>query len=743
MELQDTKAFVQNCFHDESASCACVCPFHLDIRSFLKKVAKGRWPAAYRDLNAAILFPSIAAELCPQPCRERCQRSSLGDEPLNMAEIERAVVRFAANETGSDFRLPPKEEKVAIVGAGVAGLSCAIGLARKKYSVTVFEKEQGWGGHLRSHPRFSSFDADFTKQFARQDIDFRYGTEADEAALEGFNAVYIATGDGGCDFGLGESWNKTNFTTSRPGFFMGGGVCGMPLMESMACGGKLSMLIEAYLKTGRAELIVSSADEACEGHMMDHPGEEKKAIVLPADPETGYTKDEAKAEAARCMQCVCDRCMKGCELMAHYRKTPYKLAADICGDSHTMPPFSNCEATRQTYSCNMCSHCAELCPENVDMGELFRFSREDRWAQRKWVPGLHDFWLRELDFSGSEGFYVSPGKKDYLFFPGCQLSASSPDQVKATWQFLGDKLSCGVMLGCCGAPAHWAGDLDRKERNTALIRAHWEAMGKPVIVCACASCGEMLSKLIPEAQRASLYTLLAELDAPSAPLPFTDAAVFDPCAAAKDEGAHAGVLALAKKSGCETEELRDGGKCCGYGGHMRLANPELYQKITDNRAAESEKPYIVYCANCLEVFRSKGKACAHILDAVFPAVSGETPTLAQKRANSLRLKGELMQEIENKSFVPSVAPWDNIPLSISPEAQANMEDKLITEADIRELIYTVEAERDYFEDETGLRTAFLAKSVLTFWADYRAQADGTYFVQSAYCHRMHIGEEEK
>jgi len=176
---------------------------------------------------------------------------------------------------------------------------------------------------------------------------------------------------------------------------------------------------------------------------------------------------------------------------------------------------------------------------------------------------------------------------------------------------------------------------------------------------------------------------------------------------------------------------------------MRLANPELYNKITDNRAAESDKPYIVYCANCLEVFRAKGKDCAHILDAVFPVGSGETPTLAQKRANSLRLKGELMQEIESKPFVPSSAPWDSLSIHISPEALANMEDKLITEADIRELIYTVEAERDYFEDESGLRTACLAKSVLTFWADYRCDEDGSYSVESAYCHRMHIGEEEK
>ena len=445
------------------------------------------------------------------------------------------------------------------------------------------------------------------------------------------------------------------------------------------------------------------------------------------------------------MQCICDRCLKECELMAHYRKSPYKLAADICGDSHTMPPFSNCEATRQTYSCNMCSHCSNICPESVDMGELFRFSREDRWKQKKWVPGLHDYWLRELDFNGSEGFYATREKCSYLFFPGCQLSASSPKQVKDIWNYLNveAQLDAGIMLGCCGAPAIWAGDIDRREKNAGLIRSHWEGMDRPAIICACATCSDFLKMLIPEAEIISLYEMLCKTDVPAFSLPFAEAAVFDPCSAAKDETVHDSVAAIAAKAGCRVEKLEDGGKCCGYGGHMRLANPELYKEITDNRVKESDLPYIVYCANCLEVFRSKGKECAHILDAVFPPESDATPTLAQKRANSLRLKGELMQEIENKVFAPSVDPWDSLSIKISPEAQANMEDKLITEAEIRELIWTVEAENDYFEDGDGLRTACLAKEVLTFWADYRQLDEGSYAIESAYCHRMHIGEDGK
>ena len=71
-----------------------------------------------------------------------------------------------------------------------------------------------------------------------------------------------------------------------------------------------------------------------------------------------------------------------------------------------------------------------------------------------------------------------------------------------------------------------------------------------------------------------------------------------------------------------------------------------------------------------------------------------------------------------------------------------MEDKLITDGDLREAIYFAEKESDYFEDETGLRTACLQKPVIVYWVDYR-EKDGRFAVSDAYCHRMHFGEESK
>ena len=79
-------------------------------------------------------------------------------------------------------------------------------------------------------------------------------------------------------------------------------------------------------------------------------------------------------------------------------------------------------------------------------------------------PSAHEFALQDMEFSNSEMATLArpqPGmaSSKYLFFPGCQLTGSSPDHVKKTYKYLTDRLEGGVglMLRCCGAPADWAG----------------------------------------------------------------------------------------------------------------------------------------------------------------------------------------------------------------------------------------------------------------------------------------------
>ena len=527
--------------------------------------------------------------------------------------------------------------------------------------------------------------------------------------------------------------------------FLGGTLCGLSLMEAIAQGTEASKIMEAFLQTGKADLLHGGYDKKnCERYLK-HEGAASTPRIEASAPD-GYTEEEAKAEATRCLQCDCDSCIAACEMLKRFRKDPHKIAVEVFSDMGVNPPFSIHTLTREVYSCNICGHCKSVCPENVDMGALLQFSRTARMNAGVHPAALHDFWLREMDFATSEGAFASApkGKKScaYAFYPGCQLGASNPEYVLKSYNFLREKYDAGVVLGCCGAPAYWAGDEARLKANVEKIRQEWNNLGKPAMVFACATCENLFGLFLPEIERVSLYELLAQAEDIAPKLPWPEAAVFDPCAGRNDKAMQSSVRKLAEKTGVILEELREPNRCCGYGGHMRVANPDLYDEITQHRASASEKPYIVYCANCKDVFASKGKECVHILDAVFGLNgSARTTILQEKRDNSLKVKKELMKD-QGLDFKPEAHEWDKLTLIIHNELQENMDSKLISAADLKEAIWLAENSGDKFFDEgDGMCTCSMAKPAITYWVQYKEIAAGTYEIFNAYYHRMRFNKE--
>lgn len=748
MKMEESTAYTAKCFNGEPATCSYACPFHLDIRSFLDKAGKGRWSSAYKELRNAVVFPVLVSALCPAPCRERCQRTETGDEAIALRDIETAVIKYTKNRKPENFFIPPKTQKIAVVGAGPAGLSCALTLAQKKYPVTVFEKRDGWGGSLREHPRFSEFDEDFTLQFSGLEVDFKYGTEVKSLEeLGDFDAVYVATGAGGEDFGLLDSWDRDLLTTSDPRVFMGGALCGSSLMEGIAQGPELSKTIEVFLMTGKSSGTHSAYSKTECGHMLRHDGAVSVPRVIAAS-EDGYTEEEAKAEAQRCFKCDCDYCEQSCEMLKWFRKKPQRIAVEVFTDSQATSTISARTITRETYSCNICGKCKAVCPEDVDIGALLQLSRADRAKAGKDIPAYHDFWLREFDFNTSEGFFASAprGTKtcDYAFFPGCQLGAFNPGHVLKSYGYLKDKYNAGLILSCCGAPAYWAGDEKRLDENNARLVISWEDMGKPTLVFACATCDNMFAQFMPDIKRISLYELLAADDAITPAGAFPEAAVFDPCAA-RDIGAmQHGVRQLAQKAGVALRELDNPNRCCGYGGHIRVANPGLYDEITANRAQASDLPYIAYCANCRDVFVHQKKDCVHILDMVFtPDADQMVPDLQQKRRNSLEVKRTVMKDHWDMDFKPETHDWDDLKLVMDEDLREDLDRKLIMEDDLKEAIWLAETTGDKFiNDSDGSIQCSMEKSVLTYWVQYRPISSGTFRVLQAFSHRMRINKED-
>lgn len=138
------------CIQCKTPGCVLGCPVEIPIPQFLGKVQAGDFEGAYHILSMANTLPAISGRVCPQEsqCEGRCVRGIKG-EPVAIGRVERFVADWAAEHGISNVKTQPKNgRKVAVVGSGPAGLTCAGELARKGYSVTVFEAFHTSGGVL-------------------------------------------------------------------------------------------------------------------------------------------------------------------------------------------------------------------------------------------------------------------------------------------------------------------------------------------------------------------------------------------------------------------------------------------------------------------------------------------------------------------------------------------------------------------------------------------------------------------
>jgi hypothetical protein len=275
------------------------------------------------------------------------------------------------------------------------------------------------------------------------------------------------------------------------------------------------------------------------------------------------------------------------------------------------------------------------------------------------------------------------------------------------------------------------------------IRDSWERLGKPIFALACAYCRKMFRLFLPEIETVSVYELLAKSS--EFQIPDSEFHIFNPCASRDYPEMREAVETLMGASKNLADKARrseksrvystaDSFKCCGYGGHIRLANRDLYDEIVENRVRECELPYVVYCANCWEIFTLQGKECRHILDLLFDINSG-LPSLDEKKENARRLAMAHGQ--------PPIAknPWDDLELIVGEDLRPGLRDKFIEFNDIRETIYKAEHDGGWFcRESDNVRQAALEHKVITFWVQYKIHDSEpgirSYEVVSAFTHAM-------
>ncbi|MBR4707735.1 MAG: FAD-dependent oxidoreductase, partial [Pseudobutyrivibrio sp.] len=199
-----------NCYDTGTAPCKTACPAHIAIQGYLRMAAQGRYKEALALIKQDNPLPAICGRVCNRRCEAACTRGTV-DEAIAIDEVKRFLAEM---DLKAETRYIPKKivpsqkgeftEKVAIVGAGPAGLSCAYYLALKGYRPTIFEKSNYPGGMLRyGIPSFvlenNVIDAEI-EIIKELGVEIKCGVEVgkditlDELRSQGYKAFYVAIG---------------------------------------------------------------------------------------------------------------------------------------------------------------------------------------------------------------------------------------------------------------------------------------------------------------------------------------------------------------------------------------------------------------------------------------------------------------------------------------------------------------------------------------------------------------------
>jgi NADPH-dependent glutamate synthase beta subunit-like oxidoreductase/2,4-dienoyl-CoA reductase-like NADH-dependent reductase (Old Yellow Enzyme family) len=186
--------------------CKAACPAGLDIRSYLDLAARGHYEKALEVIEEKIPFPGTIGRVCPHPCEAKCNRQEL-DQSIAINGLKRFIADTVAARGTKVVTPAPRtyDERVAVIGAGPAGLTAAFNLVQMGYGVTVFEALPVPGGMLRVGIPAYRLPRDVVEReierIKRAGVELRLnslvgkdGLTLDNLMQQGYHAVFIATG---------------------------------------------------------------------------------------------------------------------------------------------------------------------------------------------------------------------------------------------------------------------------------------------------------------------------------------------------------------------------------------------------------------------------------------------------------------------------------------------------------------------------------------------------------------------
>ncbi|CCO09200.1 pyridine nucleotide-disulfide oxidoreductase/dicluster-binding protein [Desulforamulus hydrothermalis] len=761
--------FEEKCIQEHPPACTAACPVHVDVKGFIREIKAGRFDEALNIYSKSVPFPGIIGRICDHPCQAACKRKEVGDA-IAIAALEKACVQLVQASPPKVTAPSGKKQRVAVIGGGLSSLTVAFDLAKKGYRVTLFEAGSRLGGSIWEIP-----EVDLPPQVIDNDLavlnnlgviihfNTRVGKDISFISVcDDYQAIYLGTGNAVWEFNLplDEQGNliidPVTFAAGRQGIFAGGtlrsGGTYSPI-TSLSDGRRAAISIDRYLQG-----VSLTAARENEGPYLTRLFSSTKGVKpLPAVPmgngRSFYSKHEAMQEAARCLQCQCLECVKVCQYMIHFKGYPKKFIRQI---NHNLKMIKGRhEANILINSCSLCGLCQQVCPEGLNLGELCQEARAEMVKKGKMPPSAHDFPIRDMEFSNGEQCVLSrhqPGhtSSSYLFFPGCQLSASAPEHVERSYAYLTERLTGGVglMLRCCGAPAAWSGRTELFLAELQKIKDQWREMGRPRLILACSTCYQMFKKHLPDVEIISLWELYDQYGLPKVNSAHRPAlvAVHDACTTRHERHVQETVRKILHQIGCRIEELPtscDKTACCGFGGLLQFANRGLADEVMRRRINESSADYVAYCAICRDNFAAKGKKTYHLLDLIYgeadaaaPAKRG--PGYSQRRENRVRLKNKMLKEVWGERVAAEKMSFEAINLIIPAAVNEVMEERLILVEDVQKVIeYAERTGNKLLIRNNGHVLACHRPVAITYWVEYTPQEDG-FTIHNAYSHRMEV-----
>jgi ferredoxin len=315
---------------DCEAPCHAICPAHMNIPRMIRQIAAGRLDDAIATVKADIALPGVLGRICPAPCERGCRRAA-ADEPVAICLLK----RFVADADLAEARpyLPPRRQekgrKVAIVGAGPAGLAAAYYLLQDGYACTLFDARDEPGGMLRYGVQRDRLPLDVLDAeidaVRRLGAVWRMATPiGEEIALadlrSDFDAVFLAVGriDAaqvqalGVEAGAkGIQVERHTLATSLAGVYAGGDAVRAnrltvwAVADGKAAAASIDQQLSGRPVTGPRRPLSVHIGRLREGEIDAFLATASGAGRVRPPADSGLTAQQARQEALRCLHCDC------------------------------------------------------------------------------------------------------------------------------------------------------------------------------------------------------------------------------------------------------------------------------------------------------------------------------------------------------------------------------------------------------------------------------------------------------